>query len=246
MRKTADILGIPVDSVTMGEAVGKVVSFLSENKLHAVYTPNSEIIMAARRDPSLKEILRQADLLIPDGAGVVLAARILGRNLPQKVAGIDLVKNSFSACAHLKTRFFLLGGKPGVAEDAAKNIIRDYPGVEISGFRHGYFSPDEEKDVIEQINSSSTDILLVALGAPKQEKWIHKHKADLKVKVCIGIGGTLDVLSGRVRLAPEFFRRNGLEWLYRLCMEPRRYKRMMYLPAFILIVLRERIRPETK
>lgn len=237
MRNTVCILDILIDSVTMGEAVEKVKSFLNENKVHTIYTPNSEIMMAAQRDPYLKQILCEADLLVADGAGVVLASRILGTGLPEKVSGFDLVRNIFASESHKPIRFFFFGGKPGVAEAAGRNVLKHYNGIEIVGYRNGYFSLDEEPEIIDQINSSHADILLAALGAPKQEKWIHEHKGQLNVKVCIGVGGTFDVLAGKVKLAPEFFRKNGLEWLYRLYREPRRFGRMLDLPRFILLVI---------
>lgn len=239
-------MGVPVDKLTMEEALQRVKLFLKEDRVHAIYTPNAEIMMAAQRDPHLKEILCQADLLVADGAGVVLASRILGLNLPEKVAGFDLVKNTLLSASEGRIRFFLFGGKPGVAEAAAENILKSYPGVEIAGCRNGYFSEEEEEDIIGHINSSNADILLVALGAPKQEKWIHRHKDKLKVKICIGVGGTLDVFAGKASLAPEFFRKNGLEWLYRLYKEPWRYKRMLDLPRFILLAVGARIKGKTQ
>ncbi|HHW49370.1 MAG TPA: WecB/TagA/CpsF family glycosyltransferase [Clostridiaceae bacterium] len=241
MRNTVEILGVRIDKVTMNEALQKLQSFLQEDRVHTIYTPNSEIMMAAQRDEYLKDILNSADLLVADGAGVVLASRILKVNLPEKVAGFDLVRNSFSMEASKKTRYFLFGSKPGVAEAAKEKILNTYKNVEIAGCYHGYFSPEDEDNIIDMINRSGADILLVALGAPKQEKWIHENKDKLKVKVCIGVGGSLDVLSGNVKLAPEFFRRNGLEWLYRLYKEPRRFKRMLDLPRFILRVIWKRL-----
>lgn len=241
MRNTVDILGVPVDKITMSEAVDKVKSFLEGDKAHAVYTPNSEIIMAAQRNPHLKKILCEADMLVADGAGVVLASRILGVNLPEKVSGIDLVKNIMASEKKKSIRFFLFGSKPGIAEAAGKKMLESYDGIEISGCHHGYFSKEEEAEIIKAINESGADILLVALGAPKQEKWIHEHKDELKVKVCIGVGGTLDVFSGKVKLAPEFIRRSGFEWLYRLYKEPWRFKRMLDLPRFMLRVLHKKL-----
>ncbi|MCX7749070.1 MAG: WecB/TagA/CpsF family glycosyltransferase [Clostridia bacterium] len=235
MRNTVDVLGVPVDNVTMQGALEKLKTFLSENKNRAVYTPNAEIMMAAQRDPSLKHVLKNADLLVADGAGVVLASKVLKPKLPERVAGFDLVKNSFSIFASQKVKYYLFGGKPGIAEEAAANIMKDYPGIEIVGVRDGYFSKDQENKIIHDINASGADILLVALGAPKQEKWIHEHKDLLKVKVCIGVGGSLDVFAGRVKRAPRFFQKNGLEWLYRLIKEPWRFKRMLDLPRFILL-----------
>jgi len=242
MRDVIDIMGISIDNVTMEQALKKLENFLSEDGVHMVFTPNSEIMMAARRDPELAQIFSQAHMLVADGAGVVLASKILGTPLPEKVSGYDLVKNSFSMAAHRKIRYFLLGSKPGTAETAGKNIMRDYPGVEIVGYHHGYFKPEEESSIIDTINRSHADILLVALGAPKQEKWIYKHRNELNVKVCIGVGGSLDVFAGNVALAPDFFRNNGLEWLYRLYKEPWRFKRMLDLPKFMLLVIAKRLK----
>ena len=241
MRNTVDILGVPVDKVTMEEALKMLESFLDNDRVNTIYTPNSEIIMAAYRNQEFGDILRQGDMVIPDGAGVVLASKILGVGLPERVAGFDLTSNSFMLDSKKPLRFFLLGGKPGIAESAAEKILNAHPGIEIAGCRHGYFSQQDEDAIIEQINSSNSDILLVAFGAPKQEMWIHRHKNRLKVKVCIGIGGALDVLSGQKSPAPDFFRNNGLEWLYRLYKEPWRFKRMLDLPRFIMLALWKRL-----
>jgi N-acetylglucosaminyldiphosphoundecaprenol N-acetyl-beta-D-mannosaminyltransferase len=237
MRKTVDILGVPVDNVTMKEAVDIVKGFIAGDGVHSIYTPNAEIMMAAQRDAGLKNILVNADLLVADGAGVVLASKILRRRVREKVSGIDLIKETLSAFMENGTRYFLFGSKPGVSEEAAKNILQDYPGIVIAGCKDGYFTAEEEEGIINRINASNTDILLVALGAPKQEKWIAGHMHQLNVKVCIGVGGSLDILAGKVELAPEFFRKNGLEWLFRLCKEPKRAKRMLDLPRYILRVL---------
>ena len=242
MRKTVDILGIPVDSIKMQEAVKILGSWLDEDKIHTLYTPNAEILMAAQRDPELKNILCDADMLIADGAGVVLASKLLGRPVPEKVSGIDLMRRSFVDLANKNAAYFFFGSKPGIAEAAADNIRKDYPGAKIAGCRDGYFKETDEDDIVKQINSSGADILLVALGAPKQEKWISRNKDRLKVKICAGVGGTLDVFAGKTELAPEFMRRNGFEWLFRLYKEPRRAKRMLDLPKFMLRVIWTRLR----
>ena len=243
MRDTVNILGIPIDNVNMDKAVDIVKGFLAEDRVHAIYTPNSEIMMEAQRDQNLKEILCEGDLLIPDGAGVVLASKILGHKLPERVAGFDLVCRIFELPSELKEdiSLFLLGAKPGVAEEAAANIINKYKGVNIVGCHHGYFQEDEESKIIDQINASGAQILLVALGAPKQEKWIHKNKDKIKARICMGVGGSLDILAGRSTRAPEFYQKHGLEWLYRLYKEPWRYKRMLDLPRFMLTVLKKRV-----
>jgi N-acetylglucosaminyldiphosphoundecaprenol N-acetyl-beta-D-mannosaminyltransferase len=241
MRKTVDILGVPVDSITMAEAVAKIGVFFENGGMHAIYTPNAEIMMSAQRDPELKNILEKADMLTADGAGVVLAAKLLRRSVPEKVSGVDLVGEIFRTYAGKGLRCYLFGSKPGVAEEAAEKIKAVYPGIIVAGCRNGYFTADQDEEIISAINDSHADILLVALGAPKQEKWIFSHKSKLNVKVCMGVGGTLDIFAGKARLAPDFFRRNGLEWLYRLYCEPRRAIRMLDLPRFMLRVILAKI-----
>ena len=241
MRKTIEILGIPVDKITMAEAVEKVGTFVMEGGIHTIFTPNAEIMMAAHRDPELASILTKADMLTADGAGVVLASKILGRALPEKVSGFDLVKRIFETYAKDGIRCFIFGSKPGVAEAAAERITSDYPGVVVAGCRNGYYTDKDDVDIVNAINASNADILIVALGAPKQEKWIDSHLDRLNCKVCIGVGGAIDVFSGNTKLAPDFFRRNGLEWLYRLCKEPRRAKRMLDLPRFMVRIVWSRM-----
>ncbi|HHV59793.1 MAG TPA: WecB/TagA/CpsF family glycosyltransferase [Clostridiaceae bacterium] len=242
MRKTSDILGIPIDCVNMQEALERIKLFLSEDKAHSVYTPNSEIMMEAQRDPYLKDILCSADLLIADGAGVVMASRMLGCDLPERVTGVDLANNILSLDIGRPIRLYLFGGKPGVAEKARDNILARYGNVEICGCRNGYFSPEEVPGIISEINSTHSDVLLVALGRKKQESFIHENKNDLNAKVCIGCGGTIDIFAGTAELAPDFFRNHSLEWLFRLYKEPWRYKRMLDLPRFMFTVFKQKLR----
>ncbi|ACL77215.1 WecB/TagA/CpsF family glycosyltransferase [Ruminiclostridium cellulolyticum] len=237
MRKLVNIAGINIDNITMEQAVERVYSFIDSGKNHSVYTPNAEIMMDGITNKQLKEILNSADILVADGAGVVLASKILGKSVAEKVSGFDLAKNLLIASSKRPIKFFLFGGKPGIPERAHANVICDYPGAEIVGTRNGYFSQEDESEIINQINNSGADVLFVCLGAPKQEQWIHKHKEQLNVKVCMGLGGTIDILAENVKLAPDFFRNHGLEWLYRLYKEPWRFKRMLRLPKFILYIL---------
>lgn len=241
MRKTVDILGIPVDNITMNEAVDKIGAFIKEGGIHAIYTPNAEIMMAAQRDPELRKILKKADMLTADGAGVVLASKLLGRSVSEKVSGVDLIREVFKANSTKGIRCFLFGSKPGVAEEAAEKIKTEYPGIIVAGCQNGYFTAAQDNEIVNIINASKSDLLLVALGAPKQEKWIYSHMDKLNAKVCMGVGGTIDILAGKTQLAPDFFRRNGFEWLYRLYREPHRAIRMLDLPRFMLCVLLARI-----
>ncbi len=237
MRKIVEIAGINIDDISMEQAIDRIYEFIGSNKNHAIYTPNAEIMMDGITNREMKTILNNADMLVADGAGVVLASKILGKEVAEKVSGYDMVKNLLTASSKRPIKFFLFGGKPGIPEKANANIICDYPGAEVVGTRNGYFSTEDEESIINEINASGADILLVCLGAPKQELWITENKDKLKVKACMGVGGTLDVLAGNVKLAPDFFRDHGLEWLYRLFKEPKRFKRMLKLPKFILYVI---------
>ncbi len=237
MRKLVNIAGINIDDISMGQAVETIYKFISSDTNHSIFTPNAEIMMDGITNKNLKAILNSADMLVADGAGVVLASKILGKQVAEKVSGFDLVKNLLKASSERPVKFYLFGGKPGIAEKANANIICDYPGAEVVGTRNGYFTKEDEDNIIQDINNSGADVLLVCLGAPKQELWINENKHRLKVKASLGVGGTMDVLAGNVRLAPDFFRNNGLEWLYRLYKEPWRFKRMLRLPKFILYVL---------
>jgi len=235
--KRVKIMGVFFHSVTLEQACMKIKQFLLDRGNHVVVTPNTEIVMMAQKDSELRKIINQSHLAVADGIGVVWASKHLGQPLPERVAGFDLMDYILRQGKDKGYRIYLLGGKPGVAEKAAKNIHSRYPGIQVVGCHHGYFSKEEEQQVIDDINLRKPQFLFVAMGAPKQEKWIFKHKDELEVKVSMGVGGSLDVLSGEVKRAPKTFRNLGLEWLYRLVTQPSRIVRMMALPVFVLKVL---------
>ncbi|MFW5648212.1 MAG: WecB/TagA/CpsF family glycosyltransferase [Candidatus Alkaliphilus sp. MAG34] len=235
MRETEKIMGISIDRVNMEEAYNRFKMFMGKNKLHTIYTPNTEIIMMAQHDYELKEILNTGDLVIPDGIGLVYASKILGKQLKERVTGVDLMTRILQYCNKEERSIFILGGKPGIAELATKNITKVFPQIEIKGVRDGYFKEEEEQCIIDTINTLEPDVLFVALGVPRQEKWINKH--HLKVRVAMGVGGSIDIWAGTVKRAPIFFQRLGLEWLYRLFKEPWRYRRMAVLPKFLINVI---------
>lgn len=234
-----NILGVNVDMVTISEAVDKIISFLKGDKVHTVYTPNSEIIMEAHRNPDFEKVLNEADLMTADGIGVVYASKYLKKPLKERAAGYDIARLLLQKLNYTNHKLFLFGGKPGVAELAKENMKKDYPELNIVGTRNGYFSEEENDDIIDEINSSGADLLFVCLGAPRQEKWIHENKDKLNVKVAMGVGGSIDVFAGTVQRAPDFFCKTGLEWFYRLMKEPWRAKRMMDLPKFAITVIKE-------
>lgn len=239
MSKTVDVFGVSISKITMEEARVKVREFVKSNQFHSIYTPNPEIIMLAKKDASFHQILEEADLVVPDGIGVVIASKIKkGEKLPERVAGYDLVQNTMKDAVKEGYKYYFFGSKPGISEKAAIKMRETYPGIQIVGTRDGYFKPEDEEKIIEDINKSGANILLVALGAPKQEKWIEAHKHLLpNIRVAIGVGGSFDVMSGNVKRAPLAFQKLGLEWFYRLLQEPTRFKRMLVLPEFLIKVI---------
>jgi N-acetylglucosaminyldiphosphoundecaprenol N-acetyl-beta-D-mannosaminyltransferase len=228
----ADILGVEFYPVTLGGALSTMEWMLSQEdgRTRLVVTANPIMVMTAQKDPEFMEILRRADLIVPDGVGILWAARRKGLDLPERVTGVELAYAMLGS--DVSPKVFFLGGKEGVAEKAAQNAREMFPGVRISGAHHGYFSSDEESEVVEAIRDNETDVLFCAMGSPKQEKFIWKHKNELGAKVGIGVGGVLDVLAGEKKRAPELVQRLGLEWLYRLILEPSRIKQDVLLLEF--------------
>lgn len=239
MRKMTQILDVPFDALTMGEAVEKVKGFLQDGKQHYICTPNPEIVMEAQDDRELMKILREADLVVPDGIGVVWASRYSEIRLTERVAGYDLVQNLFKAIDGTNEGVYFFGGAPGVASAAARQMKKKYPNLQIVGGHNGYFDDLEEHKIISDIQHAAPSVLLVGLGAPKQEKWMVEHLKETGAKIAIGIGGSFDVMAGNVKRAPKVFQKLGLEWFYRLITQPTRWKRMMRLPKFIITVLRK-------
>jgi N-acetylglucosaminyldiphosphoundecaprenol N-acetyl-beta-D-mannosaminyltransferase len=236
----ANILGTPVDMLSLREAAGRIEEYIGQGVPRLVVTANPEIIMLARSDAGFGEILAKADMVTADGIGVVMAARILGVPLRERVTGIDLSRELFLAAARKGYRIYLLGAAPGVAEQAARNLAGEFPGIRIVGCHDGYFSDDGP--VVADIKAKAPDILLAALGMGKQEKWVWRHKAELGVPVSIGVGGSLDVYAGIARRAPLWMQRLGLEWLYRLLRQPSRFWRMLALPYFLALVIADAIK----
>jgi len=235
-----DILGVKIDSLSLDAAVDAAYDLTRQPGLHTVFTPNPEIIMLAREDAELLSVLGSADLLTADGIGVVYAAKMLKTPLPGRVAGYDLVCRLFDRLAQTGEAVFFFGAKPGVAEKAAAEIEKKYPGLRVAGTRDGYFKPEDEAGIIEEINASGAKLLLVCLGAPKQEKWIYVNRDRLlKVNLAMGLGGALDGFAGEVKRAPAIFIRLNLEWLYRLMKQPSRVGRYAAIPKFMMAVMRQ-------
>lgn len=238
MSDKVNILGVKVDKVNIEQASDIIMNYISEDgDTKTVYTPNSEIIMHGYRNEEIRDILNDASLLTADGIGVVYASKILKNPIDERCAGYDVACRLLEKMSNAGKSVYFFGSKPGVAETAAYNLQKKYPGLMVSGCADGYFDSDKEKQIIDDINIKAPDVLFVCLGAPKQEIWIHNHKKELNCKVCMGLGGSLDVFAGNVERAPEFFQKHGIEWLYRLIKEPKRFFRMLDLPKFGITVL---------
>lgn len=235
-----DVLGVGFDNVTKAEAVERALELIDAREGRYVVTPNPEIVMLAKENPALKEALAGADIVLPDGAGIVKGAAILGRPMKEKVPGIDFACGVMARLAERGGSVYLFGAKPGVAEAAAETLRTKFPGLVISGTSDGYFS--DGGPIIEKIKDAAPDFLLVCLGAPKQELWMAKMSGKLPVGLMVGLGGSLDVFAGTVKRAPEAWQKLDLEWLYRLLKEPRRIGRMMKLPLFVIEAAGERLR----
>lgn len=231
------VLGVGIDSVTITEAVDLLEKFIAERKPRLVATANAEMVMLAQEDAELSQILNSAALVVPDGAGVVWAAKYNGIPVRERVAGYDLVQALLARAAIRGYSIYFFGAAPGIADKAAQLSVRQYPGLRIAGVRNGYFSAEEVPGIIGDIKAKQADILLVALGVPKQEKWLKANLAQIGVPVAIGVGGSFDVMAGVVSRAPLWMQQTGMEWLYRLLCQPRRILRMMALPRFVYRVV---------
>ena len=234
------VLDVGFDNLTMDEAIARAMDAIRRRSRGWAVTPNPEIVMLCRENPQLAEAVREAELVLADGIGIIYGAKILGTPLKARLPGIDFAGHLMAELAGAGGSVYLLGAKPGVAEAAARTLLETYPGLRVCGTHDGYFSDDGP--IIAEICSCRPDLLLVCLGAPKQELWMRSRAPELDVGLMIGLGGSLDVFAGTVQRAPEGWRKLGLEWLYRLLKEPRRIGRMMKLPLFLLAVIGRRLR----
>lgn len=234
-----DVLGLAFDDLRLPEAVDRALWLMGNRRGGYVCTPNPEVALLCHENPEHKAAVQGAELILPDGVGILLGARILGRPLKERVAGIDFCQSLLKT---MKGTVFLLGAKPGVAERAAERIAAEYPQVTVLGCSDGYFA--DEAALWERIRTARPDLLLVCLGTPRQELFMARHAGDEAVGLMAGLGGTLDVLSGDVPRAPDFFIRHKAEWLWRLLREPKRIKRQIRLPRYLWAVAVQRIRHE--
>jgi N-acetylglucosaminyldiphosphoundecaprenol N-acetyl-beta-D-mannosaminyltransferase len=234
---SVSILGVRVDDVTYDEALEHVERCLEAGGIHQIATVNVEFIMEARRNPVFRRVLAQTSLCVPDGVGVVWAARRQGRPLRQRVAGVDLVERLTARGAERGWPIYFLGAAPGVAQKTATILARRYPGLKVAGCHAGSPRQEEEDEIVSWVRAACPEILFVAYGAPQQDLWIARTQARIGVPVALGVGGSFDFIAGVTQRAPHWVQRVGLEWLHRLLREPWRFKRQLAIPHFMLRVL---------
>jgi N-acetylglucosaminyldiphosphoundecaprenol N-acetyl-beta-D-mannosaminyltransferase len=242
-KEKLNIFSVSVDRITNQELLQKMSDMLCSDAQiqNKIFTPNTEMLLAAKKDCSLASLLNSAELLIPDGTGIKIASRILNSPIPERLSGIDLAEDLLSIAAHKGCSVYLLGGQKGVAEAAAKNLKCRLPSLNICGTHHGYFdkSGKENDLVLEEIRAAAPQILFVCFGFPMQERWICDNLSSLpSVRIALGLGGSLDVYAGNVKRAPKAFIKMRAEWLFRIIREPRRIVRAAALPKFIMSVYR--------
>jgi len=238
-REQLNILGVNVDPVDISQALKIIDGFIKERSPRLVVTLGTEMTMMAQKDEELKDVINKAHLVVPDTAGIIWSAKLLYSRVLDKVAGIDLFQKLAEKGVEKNYSFYFLGSKEDTAEIAAKKLNECYPGLKILGTHHGYFR-DKEDEVIKEIKKVKPDILILALGVPFQEKWGYKNLENLGVPVTIGVGGSFDVISGKLKRAPQWMIKLSLEWLYRLWKEPSRFIRMLALPHFVIMVFKKK------
>ena len=241
MPRRIDVLGVPVDCVNMDQSLELVDRMITGDKAQAIFSLNAEIAIMAQTDPVLLNLFRDGGLLIPDGVGMILAAKMLGLGRLDQVPGCELMPAICERAAQKGYSVCLFGAAPDVNERTQEVLRTRFPGIRIVGSRDGYVKDDEMPQVIDEINASGAQILFVALGCPRQEFWVEKYLPQLNVKVCQVVGGTFDVIAGKVRRAPLIFRKLHLEWFYRLALQPKRILRQVALPKFVLQVIGKRL-----
>lgn len=237
---TVTIFGVPISKLSFKDTIRWLTEAVESRKPHQIITANPIMIMAALENPEYLNMMKRAELIIPDGAGVVWAANYVGNPVAERVPGIEVMHELVRIAAERGWKVFLLGASTEIIRAAASKLEEEHPNVQLVGVRDGYFNSEQEREVIAQIRAAEPDLLFVGRSADKQEPWIDRYKSELNVPVIMGVGGSFDVLSGKLKRAPKLFRDLHLEWFYRLLQEPWRYKRMLVLPKFACKVIREK------
>ena len=240
--RRVSVLGCPIYSLTYEQTVCQCIEWTRDSKVpHQIITVNAQTLVMMHDDPGMRRAIESSAIVVADGISVMLAAKLLGVHLPGRVVGVDLTKRLLEEGSRHQLRVFLLGAKPHVIRKMVEVVGRRYPGVQIAGWRDGYFSDEEQNDLIRLIRECKADILLVGMPTPFKETWCCEHLASLHVTVVVGVGGTFDVLSGYIARAPAWVQAAGLEWLWRLMMEPRKmWKRnVVYSGRFMMMLISE-------
>lgn len=240
LKEKTKILTLNINNITMDKLIDKLLSDLETETKNLIFTPNSEIVVRAYDNPEFARILNSADYLVPDGAGLLMAARILGEPLQERVAGYDLMRNLLKSISDKDYSVYFLGGKPGIIDLAVKNVRKEFPEINMAGFHHGYLDRDNKKEIISEVNRKKPDLLFVGMGVPLQEEFFNTNFDDLNIKLGLAVGGSFDVLAGQTERAPLWMQKMYLEWFYRLLQEPKRIKRMLAIPRFLMLVLKEK------
>ena len=239
IERRIEVLGVPIDCITLDQTMGTIETMIHSGRPHLIVTADSSGIVQAQSDRELMDLYRRSDLNTPDSTGVVWAMNRQGANQNERVSGVEIADRICRMSAEKNWSIFLLGSSPGVADEAAANLRKKYPGVKIVGTRHGFFKPEEDMRVAEEVAKLNPDILLVAMGIPRQEKFILRTMPVIKARVAIGVGGTLDVFSGRAKRAPKLIQKISMEWLWRLILNPSKIAKAKLLPKFVWLNLRD-------
>lgn len=242
MQERLKILGIEIDNITIDEA-GKITKKLIQNSnksCELIVAPNVEFIMNAQKDKDFFDILKSAKLATPDSVGVAIAGKLQKKPLKQRIPGQAYFRKILEIGEKEGWTFYLLGGKGDTVERTIENVKKIYPQINIVGSHEGFFEKDSEENVISEINKLQPNVLFVAMGAPRQEKWIYEHRNELKVDVAAGQGGTFDYEAGNIRRAPRWIQKIGMEWFWRLILQPSRIVRMMALPKYLITIVFKR------
>lgn len=241
MENRITLMGCQVDNLTMEETLGKVEGFIQSGLPHQHVVVNVDKLVKASRDQELRQIINECALINVDGMPVVWASRLLGRPLKERVAGVDLFEALMRRAGEKGWRVFLLGAREEVVSKVAQTYAGKYPGLVLAGYRNGYWKDEEEEAVAEQIRASQADLLFVAISSPKKEQFLGKYQAHMRIPFAMGVGGTFDVAIGKVKRAPRWMQKSGLEWFYRFLQEPRRMFRRYFIEdmAFIGLLLKE-------
>jgi len=241
VSKATYLLGVRIHNVNIEETLGQMEQMIRCGKRHHVVTVNTEFVMTAQSDWIFRDVLNNASLALPDGMGIVWGSWLHGDRIGQRVTGVDSVARFASLAASKGFRPFLLGAAPGVAETAGKRLQENFPGFLVAGTHSGSPDPGQEIEICERIRQSKADSLFVAFGSPASEIWIARNLPNLPVAIAMGVGGTFDFIAGVVPRAPQWMQLAGLEWLFRLIIQPFRWKRMLALPRFVMAVLLNRL-----